>query len=51
MLTSKSPRCSDPTLRGTVTIPYGFTSPFGGTVVASGEGFGMNGAMNGELAA
>jgi hypothetical protein len=32
-------------------MPYGLTSPLAGTVVAMGEGFGANGAMNGAACA
>ena len=38
-------------LFGTVTMPYGLTSPFAGTVVAIAGGFGMNGPMNGAACA
>src|SRR5579884_1345823 len=51
LLMSSSPRASNPTLRGTVTIPYGLTSPLAGTVVAIDGGLGANGAMNGVACA
>jgi hypothetical protein len=34
-------------LVGTVTMPYGLTSPFAGIVVAIGDGLGCSGPMNG----
>ena len=34
-------------LLGTVTMPYGFWSPFIGTVVAIGDGLGWKFEMNG----
>src|ERR1700733_3510967 len=51
LLISRSPRTSEPTLSGTVTMPYGFTSPLPGTVLAIGAGLGENGAMNGAACA
>jgi hypothetical protein len=32
LLINRSPACNNPVLRGTSAIPYGFTSPAGGTV-------------------
>ena len=43
---SMSPRTSEPMLRGTLTIPYGFTSPLAGTVLPI-EVMVLNWPMNG----
>jgi hypothetical protein len=39
LLTSNAPECSLPTLLGTITMPYGLTSPLAGTVEVNVETF------------